>query len=76
MGALLNQYFRGKAYGFGKPATLATFLYLSIVISGIFDWAFFRVVPDFLTLIGSFLVILGGILKVYLRYLFLKRKGL
>lgn len=71
---LLNQYFRGTAYGFGKPTTLTTFLYASIVISGVFDWIFFRSTPDLLTIIGSFLVILGGTLKIYLRYLFLKRK--
>ncbi len=71
---LLNQYFRGKAYELGKPTTLAIFLYSSIVISGIFDWAFFHIIPDYLTIIGSLLVIIGGGLKIYLRHLFLKRK--
>jgi len=71
---LLNQFFRGKAYGLGKPTTLATFLYLSVVISGVFDWVFFHIIPDLMAIIGSLLVIVGGGLKIYLRYIFLRRK--
>lgn len=71
---LFNQYCRGRAYGHGKPATLGMFVYFSIVFSGVFDWIFFGTIPGLLTVIGILLIILGGFLKIYLRYVFLKRR--
>ncbi len=71
---LMNQYFRGKAYAHRKPSTLSTFLYLSVPISGFFDWFVFYDVPNTLSIIGAILVIVGGGSKIALRYYFLKRK--
>lgn len=76
MGAstLLNQYFRGLAYRCGRPSTLATFLYFSVFVSALFDWLFFKHTPTTISVIGSSLIILGGILKVFLRARILKKK--
>lgn len=72
--SLLNQYFRAKAYTHGKPSTLTTFLYFSVLLSGFLDWLVFKQIPNALSIAGSCLVILGGIAKVWLRFFFLKRK--
>lgn len=71
---LFNQYMRGLAYTHGKPSTMATFIYFSILLSALFDWLFFHIIPTTLTLIGALLIILGGVLKVALRHYILKRK--
>jgi drug/metabolite transporter (DMT)-like permease len=74
LSTLLNQYFRGLAYRCGRPSTLATFLYFSVFISALFDWLIFKKSPTVLSIIGSCLIILGGILKVFLRAHILKKK--
>lgn len=74
LASLMNQYFRAKAYAHRKPSTLSTFLYLSVLISGFFDWFVFKEIPNTLSIIGAILVIVGGISKIVLRYYFLKRK--
>lgn len=72
--ALLTQYFRAQAYQHGNPSRLSTFLYFSLLLSGLFDWVFFSIVPTLLTIVGAFLIILGGALKIYLRHIILKKK--
>lgn len=75
LSAIGNQYFRGIAYRYSTPSRLATFLYFSVFISGMLDWVIFRRIPTLLTLIGSALIILGGVLKIYLRSKIIKRKN-
>jgi drug/metabolite transporter (DMT)-like permease len=76
MGAasVLNQLARAWAYSHGTPSRLSTFLYFSILLSGLFDWAVFHKKPNLLSLIGAILVISGGLLKIYLRSLILRRR--
>jgi drug/metabolite transporter (DMT)-like permease len=70
-----NQFFRGLAYASGgRAGNLAPFLYFSVLLSGLFDWLIFHHLPTIWTIIGSCLVILGGVLKIYLRRLFLKKQ--
>ena len=71
---MANQFFRGRAYAHKKPSTLSCFLYLSVLFSAFLDWSVFGKVPQVISIIGAFLVVLGGISKVYLRYLFLHKK--
>ncbi len=71
---VLNQLARAIAYQHGTPSKLATFLYFSILLGGVLDWLFFHNTPNLLSLIGAALVILGGVLKIYLRILILRRK--
>lgn len=72
---LFNQYFRGLAYRHGRPSTLATFLYFSVFVSALLDWFVFKKTPTTPTLIGSCLIILGGIVKIVLRARILNKKG-
>lgn len=74
LGTLLNQYFRGLAYRCGRPSTLVTFLYFSVFVSAFLDWVVFKHTPSLLTVIGSVLIVLGGVLKVFLRAKILKSK--
>lgn len=76
LASCINQLFRAAAYNHGSPSRLAPFLYLSILLSGVFDWAIFGRVPNVLTIIGAALVLLGLFLKIYLRHRILKHKGL
>ncbi len=59
--SIFNQSFRGLAYKHGRPSTLAPFLYFSVLLSGILDWIVYDHLPSLLTLLGSFFVILGGL---------------
>ncbi len=65
--SILNQSFRGEAYKHGKASALAPFLYGSIILSAILDWAIFHHLPNWLSLIGAILVIAGGWIQVYKR---------
>lgn len=72
-----NQYFRGCAYKrVASPSILSPFFYFSIVISGFLDAIFFKKYPDLIGTIGIGLVILGGLAKIYLRRIILKRRGM
>jgi drug/metabolite transporter (DMT)-like permease len=73
---ILNQSFRGMAYQHSTPGRLSSFLYLSVPVAGFFDWVIFAHIPNMLSIIGAFLVILGGFLKIYLRRIILKNKDL
>jgi drug/metabolite transporter (DMT)-like permease len=70
-----NQFFRGLAYAHGRAGALATFLYLSVFVSGVCDWLIFHRLPNAWSFIGGALVILGGISKLILRHFILKRKA-
>jgi drug/metabolite transporter (DMT)-like permease len=63
--SILNQAFRGIAYKHGKASALAPFLYVSIIFSAILDWAIFHHYPNWLSLVGAILVIIGGMIQVY-----------
>lgn len=69
---ITNLMARAAAYQHGTPSRLAPFLYFSVLIAGILDWAVFGQIPNLLSLIGAGLVITGGILKIYLRTKFKK----
>lgn len=74
LASVLNQFARSIAYKHGTPARLSSFLYFAILLGLLFDWLFFNQRPGALSLFGAFLVIVGGVLKVYLRSIILKRK--
>lgn len=63
--SIFNQSFRGVAYAHGTPSALSPFLYFSIIVSGILDWAIFHVLPNKLSLAGAFLVLLGGLIQLW-----------
>lgn len=65
--SIYNQYFRSLAFQQSTPGRLASFLYISILIAALLDWAVFHHVPKPLTVFGAALIITGGVLKIYLR---------
>jgi drug/metabolite transporter (DMT)-like permease len=70
-----NQMARAVAYQHGTPSRLSSFLYFSIVLAAFLDWAIYDKIPNELSIIGACLVILGGLLKIYLRAQILKNKA-
>ncbi|HSX26590.1 MAG TPA: DMT family transporter [Chlamydiales bacterium] len=71
--SVCNQLLRAEAYEHSSPSRLSVFLYFSIVVAGFLDWIFFNYLPNFLSIIGAALVIIGGVLKIYLRHQILKK---
>lgn len=65
VGSIGNQIVRGIAYGYARPASLAPFLYLSVLFSGVLDWVLYGLVPDFLFLLGAILISLGSVFRVW-----------
>ncbi len=63
--SVCNQFFRAHAYKHGTPSKLAAFLYFSVVLAGIFDWAIFDIIPNALSIFGAALVMAGGLIKIY-----------
>ena len=72
--SILNQFFRAIAYQHGTPSRLSPFMYVSVLLAGLWDWLFFQNVPNEIAIIGASLVVLGGISKIYLRFIILKNK--
>lgn len=59
----LNQYFRGIAYRYLKPHLLSPLMNLAIFFSFIFDVFILKNTPDYLSIVGSLLIVLGSLLK-------------
>ncbi len=59
----LNQYFRGVAYTHIKPHVLAPLMNLAVLFAFFFDLLIFKKTPDYLSIVGSLLIILGTTLK-------------
>ncbi|MCP4177271.1 MAG: DMT family transporter [bacterium] len=69
-----SQNVRTHAYKYVKHATsLSPFLYTTIIFSGILSYIFFNHVPDTLTVTGSVIVIVGGLLLAYCKGAFNKK---
>lgn len=58
------QYLTTKAYTYVSASRVSVMSYLAIVFSSIYGWLFWNNIPDFTFLIGTILVILGGVLVV------------
>jgi drug/metabolite transporter (DMT)-like permease len=67
LASVLNQSFRAEAYRHSSPSRLSVFLYFSVLLAGVMDWTIFGKTPNFLSIIGACLIVLGGVLKIYLR---------
>ena len=73
--SILNQLFRAEAYAHGTPSRLSPFLYFAVLLAGVWDWVIFNDKPNLLSVCGAGLIVLGGLLKIYLRNWILKRKA-
>ncbi len=67
--SVFSQFARGAAYRCARPGTLAPILYVTVIISGLLDWAVFDHLPDRWVSIGAILVVLGGLIS------FIQRKA-
>lgn len=54
------------AYGMAPTAAIAPINYFSVVLAGLWGWLFWNQVPDRWSLLGSALVVAGGLLTVFL----------
>ncbi len=59
-------YLYTRAYGMAPAATIAPINYLAVVLGGLWGWLIWQQLPDRPSLIGSALVIGGGLLTIYL----------
>jgi drug/metabolite transporter (DMT)-like permease len=71
---LFSQSSRAQAYAHGTPSRLSAFLYLAVLLAGVYDWAIFGKAPNLLASLGAALIILGGLLKIYLRKIILEKR--
>lgn len=55
-----------RAYGMAPTAAIAPINYFAVVLAGFWGWLFWGQVPDRWSLLGSALVIAGGLLTIYL----------
>lgn len=53
-----------RAYGMAPTATIAPINYLSIVLGGFWGWLFWDQVPDRWSLLGSVMVVVGGLMTL------------
>ena len=61
--ATLDLYTR--AYGMAPASAIAPINYLAVVLGGLWGWLIWRQVPDLWSLLGSILVIAGGLLTLH-----------
>ncbi len=73
---VLTQFYRGQAYSKGgKPATLASFLYLSVLFAAFFDWLIFDLTPNIFSILGTILVVGSVIIKITMRRHILNKRA-
>jgi drug/metabolite transporter (DMT)-like permease len=54
------------AYAMAPAAAIAPINYLAVVLAGFWGWLIWGQVPDLWSVLGSLLVICGGLLTVYI----------
>ena len=55
-----------RAYAMAPTASIAPINYFAVVLTGFWGWLFWDQVPDLWSLLGSVMVIAGGLLTIYL----------
>jgi len=63
--SMLYQFFVTKTYTYLPASKGASFLYFSIIFGGFFDWWFWGNIPDLMTYLGVFFIVMGGLLVLY-----------
>ncbi|HSW72526.1 MAG TPA: DMT family transporter [Chlamydiales bacterium] len=64
LGGMLYQLLITETYRYLPASKASCLLYLSVVFGGFAEWIFWRQVPDFFTIMGCVLVILGGMATI------------
>ena len=57
-----------RAYGMAPTAAIAPINYFSVVLAGFWGWLFWDQIPDRWSVLGSVLVIIGGLLTLLLAH--------
>ena len=65
LGTIGNQIFRGMAYSYAQPGSLAPFVYVAALLSGVLDWLYFKHIPDFMFIIGILLVVFAAVIPIF-----------
>ncbi len=55
-----------RAYGMAPASAIAPISYFAVPLAGLWGWLFWEQIPDRWSLLGSVLVIAGGLLTIYL----------
>lgn len=55
-----------RAYGMAPTAAIAPINYFAVVLAGFWGWLFWDQIPDRWSMLGSVLVIVGGLLTIFL----------
>jgi drug/metabolite transporter (DMT)-like permease len=55
-----------RAYGMAPASAIAPINYFAVVLAGLWGWLLWDQIPDLWTVLGSALVICGGLLTIYL----------
>jgi drug/metabolite transporter (DMT)-like permease len=55
-----------RAYGMAPASAIAPINYLAVVLGGLWGWLIWQQLPDLWSVLGSALVIGGGLLTIYL----------
>lgn len=61
LSAALYQYFLTIGFKNASASKVSPFIYCAVILSGIFDWIFWKIVPDIFSYLGVILVIVGAI---------------
>lgn len=68
LASLFNQLFRTVAYQHARPSRLASFMYIAVLLGGLWDWMFFNNIPNVFSILGAVLVVFGGFFKLYVSF--------
>jgi drug/metabolite transporter (DMT)-like permease len=59
--AAMYQFMLTLGYQYAEATKISPLIYFAVILSGVFDWAFWNVIPGLLSYIGVVLVIIGAI---------------
>jgi drug/metabolite transporter (DMT)-like permease len=62
--ATAGQYLLSKGYGYAPAAQIGPFTYASVVFAAVYGWYFWREVPDLLSVAGTALIVIAGVLAM------------
>lgn len=65
--SLLYQFAFTRALGIAKPTKVAAVIYLAVPFSGLLGWWFFSEIPSYFALIGTLLIMTGGVIAILSR---------
>ncbi|HFD80563.1 MAG TPA: DMT family transporter [Gammaproteobacteria bacterium] len=62
--ATAGQYLLSRGYGYAPASQVGPFVYVAVVFAAAYGWLFWTEVPDWMSLSGTVLIVLAGVLAV------------